>query len=1123
MTRSVFVWFLALLLTGAFLFGCSGAGDIVSPDPGGGQEAVKEAASPDGTFSRYLWDLGEVVINTAEGTVDVVRHRTADVNVNVVKFMQPSAMPNAISYHINWPQSTLAQGIIDVDVTMEHPFDIAYYWGHDVRFIIIGNGTEHGQYDNSLFWAKPSELRMINADGYTRWWNRLEFFGLGTSIFEYTYGELALGAPTGIPSARLNPYKYFADSVAKNDFPPDIDEATRGEFRSGNTNSRHMVLDFPNNPSPNFSFWYAVDASWTDPIHTPVDSTDDFDLNANCREAYQIKVDQTGSTAFWNDAGDNGGDLHLNLEIYDWKQGGGSVEDEIGKVVVESPTLFSNYGGFVDITSLAQVSDGTSENSVVYSYTITNVTPTSNENQEVLVVVESSDPTTYAPPYGSFPYPLKALSAYQLYGAYIEHGTTPKTITVIQPNGGEEWMIGSSETIFWTSTGPIANVKIEYSEDGGGTFPHTIIDITANDGNFTWNPIPDTPTEEGIVRVSEVGNPTVNDVSDAVFSIVEEEKTITVVKPNGGESLEIDGTYDIEWDSTGDITNVKIEYSTDGGGTYPNEITASTPNDGVFTWDPIPDDPTDQAKVRISDASDGAVNDVSDDVFEITATPKNLEVLVPNGGEVWVVGTSHAITWDSEGAITNVKIEYYKDDDYDGTKVVIIASTENDGSYTWDPIPDDPTTTAKVRISDADAAATYDDSDEFFEISSEQPQGWTKTINNLTLNPQPDQGTMPPDISVTDLGDPDFSRPQIARMDGQTLWFSFFSDDYTSVVGEYSSFASEALDMTPFNHFDMTMQYINVLGVTNANTVSPFAQFNDPGHCINLILYNADQSDEYSGYNFGFWIYGDADPEGDIPPNNDPDDQPWIRPIDMDSAVLGGPYGDAVLDDTALFSVLTHSDHPDQPQLNPDGEIFYAWYSDTYSTDTDVILGLAGMVDGGLDPGPIDDSTPDIMRLAVDDNSGLVVGSDPVNAWYVLDSNGLIHIVLLWYDSTQGGYSFMSFDSEYLGAGGDLGIDFGGDAVDICVLPSRLAEYDDWSWLAVLVDTGSGWVIKVYSLDFIGPDPENPELVVTEVHTTEAGVGDPMSMDSDNFQFEMHVIADDGGTYKVTVWQYTEE
>jgi hypothetical protein len=97
MTRSVFVWFLALLLTGAFLFGCSGAGDIVSPDPGGGQAAVKEAASPDDTYSRYLWDLGEVVINTAEGTVDVVRHRTADVNVNVVKFMQPSTMPNAIT------------------------------------------------------------------------------------------------------------------------------------------------------------------------------------------------------------------------------------------------------------------------------------------------------------------------------------------------------------------------------------------------------------------------------------------------------------------------------------------------------------------------------------------------------------------------------------------------------------------------------------------------------------------------------------------------------------------------------------------------------------------------------------------------------------------------------------------------------------------------------------------------------------------------------------------------------------------------------------------------------------------------------------------------------------------
>ncbi len=62
--------------------------------------------------------------------------------------------------------------------------------------------------------------------------------------------------------------------------------------------------------------------------------------------------------------------------------------------------------------------------------------------------------------------------------------------------------------------------------------------------------------------------------------------------------------------------------------------------------------------------------------------PETLTVTSPNGGESWVGGSTHEITWTSTGSPTAlVKIELVKP----GVALnkVIIASTPNDGSYSW--------------------------------------------------------------------------------------------------------------------------------------------------------------------------------------------------------------------------------------------------------------------------------------------------------------------------------------------------------------------------------------------------------------------------------------------------------
>ncbi|KAB2879117.1 T9SS type A sorting domain-containing protein [bacterium] len=199
--------------------------------------------------------------------------------------------------------------------------------------------------------------------------------------------------------------------------------------------------------------------------------------------------------------------------------------------------------------------------------------------------------------------------------------TTPtNSVTVTAPNGGENLTAGTSTNITWTSTGTIANVKLEYSTDGGTNYT-VIAASTANDGSQAWT-VPSTATTQGRVRVSDVLNAATNDVSNANFTItVAPTNSVTVTAPNGGENLTGGNSTTITWTSTGTIANVKLEYSLDGGTNY-TVISTSTANDGTEAWT-VPSSATTQGRVRVSDALNAATNDVSNANFTIT---------VPSGG-----------------------------------------------------------------------------------------------------------------------------------------------------------------------------------------------------------------------------------------------------------------------------------------------------------------------------------------------------------------------------------------------------------------------------------------------------------------------------------------------------------
>jgi subtilisin family serine protease len=120
-------------------------------------------------------------------------------------------------------------------------------------------------------------------------------------------------------------------------------------------------------------------------------------------------------------------------------------------------------------------------------------------------------------------------------------GPPPRTVTVTAPNGGEILTAGTSTNITWTSTGSIANVALAYSTNGGTSWT-TITASTPNDGSQAWT-VPSATTTQGRVRVSDAADATVNDQSNANFTIQVAGSYATLPYTTGFESGALDGFW----------------------------------------------------------------------------------------------------------------------------------------------------------------------------------------------------------------------------------------------------------------------------------------------------------------------------------------------------------------------------------------------------------------------------------------------------------------------------------------------------------------------------------------------------------------------------------------------------
>jgi len=325
------------------LAGCQGSGNQTPVNPvieptftSGADEGFSHGGQ------RNLLGLYKVILDTEKPEVEMVPLRSALFHVNLVEELNAL---NGVHVGFDFFASDPAHKIWALDFTFDHPYPASQsLYGFDARGILITPGSLNLGGPHVV--ADVDEWRLLNADGYTRWWNPVEFTGSG--LYGYVPGDL--GTPdTEYLTATVNPYKYFCSYLDKYQPVVDMvnipldDDLGRGITLVGESSTRRYKVKLPTASGAIVVFNYALDANWDYPDPFPPDEVpDDFPMKANQSEAYFVDVKTDVNTLYYNPDSGGGGQLIVSVDVYDWQgRANGDVAIEVSVVRLYAPELVS--------------------------------------------------------------------------------------------------------------------------------------------------------------------------------------------------------------------------------------------------------------------------------------------------------------------------------------------------------------------------------------------------------------------------------------------------------------------------------------------------------------------------------------------------------------------------------------------------------------------------------------------------------------------------------------------------------------------------------------------------------------------------------------------------------------
>jgi hypothetical protein len=319
------VLFAAMLFSMIVAIGCSNGNGVGPVAPVSSPDITGSINGQSQTAHTSLLGYYEVTFDPISQTMEAVADRTANYTINIVPFL--NSMPGSGISFGSLVVNSSDPDVLKVTVNFEwhHPFPtIEQYKVYDFMGVIISNGDLSTKYKTLKVGKRLSNTYMVNADGYTRWFNPSEF--TTTLIFGW--------APGGIQNlpgnAKLNPYKYYAKGLAPT--------GNLWTFLNGTSNNdgvfqseagRSMELEFPAAPAGDgLTFAYAAVCCWEEqgtgpytPYHRP--------------EAIACRATVTPNL-YYVSSSNQGGNLIADIDIWSW-------DEQPSVVKVESTVLAASH------------------------------------------------------------------------------------------------------------------------------------------------------------------------------------------------------------------------------------------------------------------------------------------------------------------------------------------------------------------------------------------------------------------------------------------------------------------------------------------------------------------------------------------------------------------------------------------------------------------------------------------------------------------------------------------------------------------------------------------------------------------------------------------------------------
>ena len=252
-----------------------------------------------------------------------------------------------------------------------------------------------------------------------------------------------------------------------------------------------------------------------------------------------------------------------------------------------------------------------------------------------------------------------------------------RSITVTTPSGGETWYRGATYTIRWNSANAGSYVRIQYKR---ASYYSTIVTSTTNDGTYEWTiPSSASLSSQYQIKITSISYSSASDVSN-YFTI--DERYIRIDSPEGYDTWYPNETHIISWSSKNAGNNVDIRlYRND---VYVLTIGSDVDNSGTISWT-IPSILSSDSNYQVEIRSKN-ISEVYDYSNKFSIGKRTISITSPDEDEVWYIGDTYKIEWDSEDAGNTVEIELYKDGSYYLTIDSYVPSYS--GSYNWK-IPSD--------------------------------------------------------------------------------------------------------------------------------------------------------------------------------------------------------------------------------------------------------------------------------------------------------------------------------------------------------------------------------------------------------------------------------------------------